>query len=141
MERPGPGGRLLKFLCVNDDGVRVKRDLGLDRNGEKTSQRQAIERILDEVVYLDGRKVAAFALAEPPTKAWPNDKLDDNVLCGRTGKWQLASEEWLAMRAKQVAQRNSEHEAQENKARMLASQNLASQLESLAARSGKAARQ
>jgi hypothetical protein len=62
------------------------------------------------------------------------------VLCGRTGKWQLASEEWLALRAKQVSQRNSEYENQENKARMLASQSLASQLESLAARSGKAAR-
>jgi hypothetical protein len=63
MERPGPGGRLLKFLCINDDGVRVLRDLGIDRNGEKTSQRQSIERIIDEVVYVDGRKVAAFALA------------------------------------------------------------------------------
>jgi len=141
MERPGPGGRLLKIMCVTRDGVREKRDLGYDRNGEKTSQRQAIERLMEEVVFINGQKVAAFALAEAPTKAWPNDKFDSGVLCGRTGKWQLPSEEWLGIRAKQILARNAEHEAQENKARLLASQNLASQLESLAARSGKASRQ
>jgi hypothetical protein len=63
---------------------------------------------------------------------------DDVVLKDRTGKWVMPSPEWLEARKKRVAERASEHEMQENRARMLASQNLASQLEQLAARSAPA---
>jgi hypothetical protein len=138
MDKPGPGGRLLKLLCINDDGVREMRDLGVDRNGEPTSQRQAVNRMLDEHVWIGDQKYHAFALAEPPSKAWDNDRFDDVVLKDRTGKWVMPSTEWLEARKRRVAERASEHEVQENRARMLASQNLASQLEQLAARSAPA---
>lgn len=138
MERPGQGGRIIKLICVNDDGVRELRDLGVDRNGEPTSQRQALNRMLDEHVWIGTQKYQAFALAEIPTKAWDGDRFDDVVLKDRKGMWEMPSPEWLEVRKRRIAERASEHEAQENRARMLASQSLASQLEQLAARSAPA---
>jgi hypothetical protein len=135
MEVPGRGGRVVKILCVNDDTVREIVDLGIDRNGEPTSQRQCLNRMLNEHVWIGDRKVHAFALLEPPKKAWPGDSFDDVVLRDRSGKWVMPSDEWLEIRKARCAERASEREVQESRARMMASQNLASQLEQLAARS------
>jgi hypothetical protein len=103
VEVPGVGGRIIKLLCINDDEVRPIRDLGIDRQGTPTGQRQMLYRMLNATTSAsDGRTIATFALAEPPTKQWSaNDPLD-RLLRDFNGAWQKPGPEWMAERQKRI---------------------------------------
>lgn len=103
VEVPGVGGRIIKLLCINDDEVRPIRDLGIDRQGTPTGQRQMIQRMLNATTSVSAdRTYATFALAEPPTKAWSQNDPLDRLLRDFNGAWQKPGPEWLAERQRRV---------------------------------------
>ncbi len=107
--------RVIKLLCVNDAHVREFRDTGIDRNGDPTSNRQALMRVLDKVTKVDGVEVATFLLAEPPTEPCrEGDDFDRKVLSRGPGKWLTADPDWLAIRKTRTDERAAKagvHEA------------------------------
>lgn len=123
--------RVLKFLCINNVGVREVYDLGYTKDGTPTGHRQAVQRMVDKVSMINGQRVATFVLAEPPTECFSeNDKLDRS-LRDNTGKWMLPSKEWLALRDAQIALDAARASEASERALTLATGSLAKQLGSL----------
>lgn len=108
--------RIIKLVCVNDVHVREFPDTGNDRNGDPTSNRQALMRVLDKRVEVDGRSVKAFLLAEMPSVRFSGDEdFDQRVLMDGRGDWLIPDEAWLKVRAARCearALRASGHEQQ-----------------------------
>jgi hypothetical protein len=121
-------GRLLKFVCLHNEGVRVVQDLGYTRDGTPTGQRQAILRMLDKVSVIDGRRVQTFLLAEAPTEEFSEHDPLDRQLRTQAGEWQLPSPAWLALRAKRLEEQQRLADEASEKALHIATNNLSSQL-------------
>lgn len=123
--------RVIKFLCINNVGVREVYDLGVTKDGTTTGHRQAVQRMIDKVSVINGQRVATFVLAEPPEEFFSeNDKLDRS-LKDNTGKWMLPSKEWLALRDAQIAADASRADEAKERALTLATGALAKQLGTL----------
>lgn len=125
-------GRVLKFLCLFDGNVRLRRDMGRYSDGRPTGKRQAIIRMLSKTIEIGGMPVGIFSLAEPPTEAWEKDDFDHTHLISK-GKWDVASDEWLKHREGFLAIREMEIEAAHEEAKRRAGGELADRLVSLAA--------
>lgn len=131
MKRADRTGRTLKFLCINDADTREVRDMGFTKDGTKTGQRQAVERMRDKVARIGGRDVAVFALAEAPTEDFSDRDPLDRSFKTNTGEWMLPSKEWLALRAERVQLSKAKTDEQEERTRNLATSKLADQLGNL----------
>lgn len=132
MQRANPyTGRVLKFMCLHNEEVRHVRDLGYTRDGTPTGQRQAIERMLDKVAVIDGRRVQVFLLAEEPTEEWSDRDPLDKQLRTQAGEWQLPSPAWLALRTARLTQQKRLADEASDKALTLATNNLSTQLGAL----------
>ena len=129
MQRANPRtGRILKFLCLHNEGIREVRDLGYTRDGTPTGQRQAIERMLDKVSVISGKKVQTFLLAEPPDAEWSDQDPLDKRLRTQDGEWQLPSKAWLSIRDSRIAEQKALADEASNRALEMATNNLATQL-------------
>lgn len=89
--------RKLKLMCLKHPNVTEMEDTGNTREGEFTSNRQAIRRVLEKRTALaDGRKIHTFVLAEEPKHIFDDeDTFDLNVLKDSNGRWRLPTPEWL----------------------------------------------
>lgn len=129
MQRANPRtGRILKFLCLHNEGVREVRDLGYTRDGTPTGQRQAIERMLEKVSVINGKRVQTFLLAEAPDAEWSDQDPLDKRLRTQDGEWQLPSPAWLSIRAARIAEQKALAEEAGNRALEMATNSLATQL-------------
>lgn len=129
MEVPGRDGRIIKLLCLNEEEPRFIRDLGYTRDGTPTGQRQMLERMLETMSRTPaGAKIAVFALAEPPTKAWHVDDPIDRKLRDFNGRWQTPGPEWLAERQRRIDENKARLAAADARVRDMAQISLADQL-------------
>jgi hypothetical protein len=108
-----PAGRLLRFVCINDENVYEIRDGGRTKDGLPTTSRGQIVDMLKKKVEVGANRLAAFMLLEAPAPLYAQDDFDDQVLKDRSGRWYLAShdENWSAVRDVKIK------EAVERKAR------------------------
>jgi hypothetical protein len=107
--------RKLKLVCLNHANVVEYDDTG-NVQGEYSSNRQAIKRILDKTTDLgDGRKVKTFMLAEKPKDVFSeDDEFDMNVLRNSDGDWRLPTDAWKQERERRIeAARRSAENAQQ----------------------------
>lgn len=121
-------GRVLKFLCLHNEGVREVRDLGYTRDGTPTGQRQAIDRMLDKVAVINGKRVQVFLLAEEPREEFSEHDPLDKALRTQAGDWQLPSPAWLELRATRIAEQKRLADEASDRALAMATSNLAEQL-------------
>lgn len=129
MQRANPRtGRILKFLCLHNDGVREVRDLGYTRDGTPTGQRQAIERMLEKVSVINGKKVQTFLLAEPPDAEWSDQDPLDKKLRTQAGEWEMPSSAWMSIRAARIAEQKALADEASDRALAIATDNLAAHL-------------
>lgn len=125
--------RQIKLIGIRK-GVRTIADHGFDKEGSPTTQRQAILRMLSKTVTYGGQEYAAFSLAEAPTVTLsPNDPLD-RALRDNTGRWQLPSKDWLAVREVFMAEEQSAIDAAEDRVRDKAAAEVAHQLSGMVKR-------
>jgi len=129
MKRADPrAGRVLKFMCLHNEPIREVRDLGYTRDGTPTGQRQAIERMLDKVAVINGKRVQVFLLAEEPTEEFSEHDPLDKSLRTQAGDWQLPSPAWLELRAVRIAEQRRLADEASDRALAMATNNLAEQL-------------
>jgi len=98
--------RRLKLFCINDKHVVEFLDTGVDRNGDPTSQRQALMRVLEKKVVVGDLKVATFCLAEAPEVLFvDDDEFENRYLRDRSGNWALPTPQWMEMREARSGER------------------------------------
>lgn len=126
--------RIIKLACVNDSHVREFPDTGVDKNGDPTSNRQALMHVLEKRVTLgDGAVVPAFRLAEAPSVVFANDEeFDNRTLRNDEGKWSLPTPGWLAIRAKRTEARREREDIHSNHATQAQAQNVTAAMVDLA---------
>ncbi len=119
--------RVIKLVCLNHPHVVEFIDTGKDKNGDPTSNRQALVRVLGKRVLLDsGARVPTFQLAEPPVTTFVGDEeFDDATLRDRgTGNWLLPTPEWRATQKSRCESRTARAEAHEDHAREAMAKNV-----------------
>jgi hypothetical protein len=130
--------RVIKLVCLNHRNVVEFLDTGRDKNGDPTSNRQALMRVLGKTVTVEGEgpsavRMRTFALFEPPSTIFAGDEeFDDEVLRDNNGSWRLPSKEWREMQEKRCAVRAARASSADQQAQQALAQNISGAMLDLA---------
>lgn len=129
--------RTLKILCLKHPHLIDRIDGGADREGGDSSERgqtRALFKKRLKVDGVDGVGLPMVMLAEIPERLHDNDPFDSEVLCDRaTGKFLVATPEWLEAREKFLGIHRARAEKAKAKANDLLKAQISKGVEALAA--------
>lgn len=129
--------RTLKILCLKHPHLIDRIDGGSDREGNDSSERGQTRALFKKRVKVDGVDgvgLPMYMLAEEPDRLHPDDPFDGDVLCDRaTGKFLVATPEWLAAREKLLGVHRARAEKAKAKANELLKAQITKGVEALAA--------
>jgi len=129
--------RTLKILCLKHPPLIERVDGGADRDGNDSSERgqtRALFKKRLKVDGVDGVGLPMVMLAEIPERLHDSDTFDSEVLCDRaTGKFLVATPEWLEARDKFLGIHQARAEKAKAKANELLKAQITKGVEALAA--------
>ena len=127
--------RVIKLVCLNHKNVVEFNDTGRDKNGDPTSNRQALMRVLTKMTAIgeggNEVRIRTFALATPP-QSLGDDDFDDEYLRDGAGAWRTASKEWLAVQEERCAVRAARASSADQQAQQAMAQNISGAMIDLA---------
>jgi hypothetical protein len=127
--------RVIKLVCLNHKNVVEFNDTGRDKNGDPTSNRQALMRVLTKMTAIgEGGsevRIRTFALATPP-QSLGDDDFDDEFLRDGEGRWRTATKEWLAVQEERCAVRAARASSADVQAQQAMAQNISGAMIDLA---------